>query len=413
MSDGFATIPDASYLHQDDATRTDLWIAEMSAVAPLAPPPPERFGRGSSQLTPIVEPPLVPRSSTAPAYPLVARSAPRLLPPLQLELPRPSIEERPIAWGRVVAAIALMSALMGGAIARLAYHPRRAAAAAARIERAAEPAGSGVAVLPFENRSADPALGEAARTLAKVLADELAEQTMIELATPRQGDPARGAAAVVRGSLVADAAGGVRLRVELARRGGKPVTVLDRRAAPAELAAALRDGVPAFAGLLVEPRELPRHLELARLALVEDRPAIAIRHLRTILLHDPGHRDALYERAIAARWAEPPDAAIAAIRRALAAPLAPLPRDVLAAHRQLAEARFAEALTSFTALAARHPQEPHVLLGLFEAQLRDGRGAAAMATYSRLRRIEPRVQLGARDVLAYAAAHPDAPELAQ
>lgn len=138
LSDGFATIPDASYLHQEDATRTDLWIA-AGAAALFEPPPRERIGRGSSQLTPIAEPPLVPRSSTAPAYSLVAGSAPRPLPPLQLELQRPwpAPEERPIAWGRVVAAIALMSALMGGAIARLAYRPRGGAPSAVAAPSAA------------------------------------------------------------------------------------------------------------------------------------------------------------------------------------------------------------------------------------------------------------------------------------
>jgi len=306
----------------------------------------------------------------------------------------------------VVAAIALMSALIGGAVARLAYHPRSAPAASPEAAPAASSAASGVAVLPFEIRSSDPVLRDASQVLARALTDELAARTMLELAAP-----ATGASAVVRGSLADEPGGGVRLRIELVRAGGKPVTVLDRSASPGELAATVRAGVPAFAGLLVEPRELPRHLELGRRALVEDRLAAAVRHLDTILLHDPGHREARYERALAARWSEPA-AAAGALREALAAQSSPLHRDVLAAHLQLAEGRHADALAAFSVLAVQSPQDLHVLLGLFEAQLLASRGAEAMVTYRRLLGLDPRVRLGMRDVLAYAAAHPDAADLA-
>jgi hypothetical protein len=268
-----------------------------------------------------------------------------------------------------------------------------------------------VAVLPFEIRSVDPALRDASAAFARVLTDELAARTMLEVAAPATSAAPVSAAAVVRGSLADEPGGGVRLRIELARAGGKPVTVLDRSAAPGELAAAVRAGVPAFAGLLVDPRALPRHLELGRRALVEDRLAAAVRHLDTILLHDPGHREARYERALAARWSEP-TAAAGALREALAAQISPLHRDVLAAYVQLIEGRAADALSAFSVLAVQSPQDLHVLLGLFEAQLLASRGAEAMVTYRRILGFDSRVRLGMRDVRAYAAAHPDAADLA-
>jgi hypothetical protein len=289
---------------------TDAWIAQLAGLA-LEPaeteprqlveastpmPARSRMARGSEELAPLslgagsgAQPARAgaPLSSTAPAYPLVAvavagprgtAAAPALALPRR---PLPAAE-RPIAWGRVVAAIALMSALIGVAVARLAYRPRAAAAAEAGAR-------SAVAVLPFESRTSDPALRDAPGALARALADELAAQTVIEPAALRPGEAAPPAATLLRGSLADDPAGGVRLQIELVRPDAPPVTVLDRRAAPAELGAALRAGVPAFAGLLVDPRELPRYLELGRRALAEDRLPAALRHLRTILLHDPSH----------------------------------------------------------------------------------------------------------------------------
>jgi len=121
---------------------------------PAAAPPPARLGRGSSSV--------------------VARAAAFEAPPLQIELPlRPprtvAVAERPIAWGRVFAAVALMSALMGGGIARLAYQPSGRPGARdiearveARVEmRAIEPAGSATAAPPAELHPDGPDLARA------------------------------------------------------------------------------------------------------------------------------------------------------------------------------------------------------------------------------------------------------------
>jgi hypothetical protein len=270
-SDGFATIPDGSgldpaldpALDPGDATAlhvreeplgwggraatdevTVLGVRPAPRVTPRvtprgalpSAPPAAQLARGSGPMRSLA----VPRSSTAPAYPLVAGTAFRALPS-----PPRAPAERPIAWGRLFAAIAVMSALVGGLTAKLAYQPRSAPAAPA-----ATAAVGGVAVLPFENRSSDPALREAPAELARVLADELAARSLAPGAA-RAGEAAP--AAVLRGSIADHADGGVHLRVELVRPGGRPVAVIDRRAAPAELPAMLRGGVPAFAGLLGAP----------------------------------------------------------------------------------------------------------------------------------------------------------------
>jgi hypothetical protein len=134
------------------------WIAPAVTLAaaplprPAAPLPraPERFARASSP--PPLAAPMVPRprSSTAPPYPLVTGSAPRSLAPYAPPAlpPRSPAAERPIAWGRVFVAVALMSALMGGAIARLAYHPRPASTAATARGAAVAPAPGAAASAP-------------------------------------------------------------------------------------------------------------------------------------------------------------------------------------------------------------------------------------------------------------------------
>ena len=383
---------------------------------PSTPPPVERLARPStpppraSSPAPYDSGPRPePRYSTAPSVSRVAPSRPRPVDSRSGPYLRPTAP-RQIAWGRVIVAIATASALLGAGIAKLLYR------ATAPVAAVPAPATNLVAVMPFENRSADPALGRAPLALAKVLADELAARVVLELAVLDPGgapDPARGlaasrargAAAIVRGSLADHPGGGIQVRVEVVRRGGKPVTVLERRATAVEVADAVRAGVPAFAGILVDPREVPRHLAFGRTALVEDRVADAHRRFDTVLLHDPNHAGAIYERALVSPSS-------AALDEALAAPLAPAEREVLAAYRQLADARFPAAISSFTTLAAARPGDFHVLRGLFEAQLRGGRGADAIRTFGRLRALEPRTRVGMLDVLAYAIAHPGAPDLA-
>ena len=290
--DGYATIPD---LPLEAATVPFVRVEPAELVDAPAP-----RARGSTPPRPVqrlVQPPVqppppAPRSSTAPSVSQVAPSRPRPIVSHFAPDPR-SAPPRRIAWGRVVVAIAVASALLGAGISKLLYRGRA---------RAASPAAA--------------------------------------LAAP-----------------------------------------------PPNLVA------------------VPRHLELGHLALVEARLADAHRSFDTVLLHDPNHAGAIYERALVSP-------SPAALDEALAGPLAPAQREVLAAYRELADARFVAAISSFTALAARRPDDFHVLRGLFEAQLRGGRGADAMRTFGRLRDVEPRTRMGLLDVLAYAIAHPGAPDLA-
>lgn len=132
--------------------RAELRAAAAWRPAHAAPLPraPARFARASSP-PPLAAPmaPL-PRSSTALPYPLVTGLAPRALAPYAppARPARPPAAERPIAWGRVFVAVALMSALMGGAVARLAYHPRPASTAATARGPVVAPAPSAASSAP-------------------------------------------------------------------------------------------------------------------------------------------------------------------------------------------------------------------------------------------------------------------------
>jgi serine/threonine protein kinase/TolB-like protein len=376
---------------------------EPTLPMPVTPPPPLPRTPVPTERPPQPAP-SSPVAAAAPA-PRPANKHKRLSPPRSR-----------IAWRRVTLALVLVFALAGGItylFLRRAQHAVVDVTAPPRM----------IAVLPFENRSTDPALAYAQHGLAKVLQDELTKQTALEH-VERQAfsgnDPAawlaqahaRHATHVVRGSLVDHAGGRLQLRLEIIRGRDGRSTVLERIASPAEVANTLRATVPAFAGALLEPADIASHLERGRLALVEDRVSDAYKHFATVLFHDPDNLDALYERAIATWWNYgTPEPTIVALEEALAKPLPAPQREVLVAYRKLVDMEFPGAITAFAELATRRPREFHILYGLFESQYHGGEPADSMQTFNRLRTLEPRIHIGLLHVLGHAVASPDTPGL--
>jgi TolB-like protein len=399
----------AAELAADPEIPTAIGMAPVRVLPAHVRPTPHATPAEPARAKPPTEPPPA-------THPPAARWKPPTSPPRPAG--RPRIGEPRIAWSRVIAAIVAVFLVAGG-ITYLALR-RRASGDDTRPNL--------IAVLPFENRSADPALGFAQLGLATVVSDELQRTTVLERIAPDQLDPAnlgsdparwlaearaRHATTIVRGTVSDLSGGGVQLRVEVLRGHGAPVVVLERRSSPAEVANVLRAGVASFAGTLVDPRDIQGYLERGHLALIEDRISDAHKHYTTVLLHDPNHLDAIYQRAIATWWnSATPDPTIVALDEALAKPISPAQREVLLAYRLLVDVRFPEAIAAFTALAARRPDDFHIVYGLFEAQFHGGQPADAMVTFNRLRVIEPRIHIGLMHVLGFLVAHPDTPGLA-
>jgi len=418
---------------------TALGVAPVMRAKPPTAPPPVAPVVSVVHVRPPIQPPAgrTRLASIPPPVPPVARSKPPTnpppaspvepMPPSAPNLPagtpsfarpqRPRMREPQIAWPRLIAAIVAVFLVAGG-ITYLAV--RRSGTDEA-------PRANLIAVLPFDNRSGDPALGFAQVGLTSVISDELGRTTVLARIPSDQLDPAKlgndpkawlaaaealRATNIVRGSVRDLPGGGVQLRIEVIHDHQPPIAVLDRQTSPAEVANVLRAAVPSFAGSLVDARDIPAYLERGHLALIDDRVSDAYRHYTTVLLHDPNHLDALYQRAITTWWTSPtPDPTIVALDAALAKPLSPAQREILVAYRLLVDVQFPDAIAAFTSLAARRGDDFHVVYGLFEAQFHGGQPAEAMVTFNRLRVLEPRIQIGMLHILGYLVAHPDTPGL--
>lgn len=333
---------------------------------------------------------------------------------------RSASRPRPIAWGRVAVAAAILAGVVGGATARWAVDRSPPAAAGPPIPTV-------VGVLPF----AGPP--ELAGALGRAVAAELAAIAALPVlrVEPVARAPgwqalearARGATAIVRGAVArvdgeagADRDPVVQIRIEIERRDARPITVVERAVRAVDAVAAIRGAARAFAGALVEPSDVPDQLARARAALLADRPGDAHRHLGTVLLHDPGHREARYVRALAAAWAAPgAGAGVATLAQAVDAALAvaPTPEQerVLRAYRALGEGRLVDALgqlARLTAELAPGADPVDALAGQLAAELAAGRAAGARVTAARLAAVAPGAQLGGRHLLAHALAHGDA-----